>query len=153
LIPIFLGAGALYLYARGLKKTLENVKVNLKKVRYNSKDTKDALYVNLHLLVDLAIKNPNNQPANINEIKLAVFNKGRQVANVTRLQPFKILALQETAVTIPVVIPSLSLVSMVWEIIQVITKGDPISLDIKGMVNVEGNIVTFSQNVAFDWKT
>ena len=150
-LPVLLGAGALFLYFKGFKRTLENLRVTLFGIKYDSRRSAEAFFTKVYLDITTKIENPNNQPVKVNEIGITVFRNSRQLASGKQLDPFTIQAKAETKATIKVKFETLQVFKLISDFLKLVNKKEGFNLTVKGYVNVEGNIINFEQTQGVEW--
>lgn len=134
LLPVLIGAGALYYYWRNIKGFLTTSTVSLAKVAFNKAETKKALYTRFVLDLYLEIKNPSAFQGTLKGVKLDLLINGSSLGAVNSTDTQIIQANGTTTLIIQGSINSLQLLGNIANVYKAIRDKKDIAFRVVGDV-------------------
>ena len=150
---IIIGAGALAMigyYFTGLKKTINKLSVSVFGVKYNGERTQNSIFLKIWFDLKLKVNNPTNRKINISETNLNFYVNGVKAGEVRNNQQLTINPNVYSYVIIPTYLQTLTMFNLVSQFLDTLKKKEPIKVNVKGSMNIEGNIINIDENFNLD---
>lgn len=152
---IAVGAGALALvayYYSNLFKTAKRLSVSFFGAKYNSERTGNSFFTKIWFELKLKVDNPTDRPVTINETLLDFYINGKKIGEVRNYDKVTIAPKVYSYLVIPTYILTLSIFRLVSDFLEKVKKNESITVNVKGSLNVEGNMLTIDEEFPLNLK-
>lgn len=150
---IAFGAGALALvayYFTSLKKTVTNLNVSIFGIKYNSERTVNSGFIKVWFDLKLKVNNPTQRSVTVNEVLLDFYINGKKAGEVRSFQKLQINPVTDSILVVPTHFNTLIIFPLISIFLAAIKNNKPIFINVKGTVNVEGNIIKLNESIQLD---
>jgi LEA14-like dessication related protein len=143
--------GFVYYYYRSLVKTGKNLEINVFGIKWDKEKTTNSFFVKVWFELKLRVNNPTDRSVLLKDVLLDFIFNGKKIGEVKSFTTYKIEPKKEMIIVIPTYIQTLNVVSLVSTMIEFLKKKEPISIMVKGSVNVEGNMVYINETKKIEY--